>query len=431
MTESHQYWGLLGPDGLASSRRVRTLDVGAAVRQFNELAVPGMGSVWTGRQLLWPVLGVAAATLARATHQVSNIEAANAVEALACRLALASNKWKRDARIRGLQKLQSTEDLRFAVVRRPGFYVSQPMRMSAVQPLLALGLVESQSERFNAYKVAEPGEVLLSTACDPFVRELPAKLARWMTDEASKTIQNLRAAITPLEPLPDLAAQALRERLEGGSDSDSRRRRAALAWVRSKQSASSTLDDWNGPVPAELAPEHWTDLRAGASFFAARDAALAVLDACEHFMGPGGEPLSLKAPLPESVLEALDRARGTAADFLAKAQGQSYHASGMTFCHELAGRDGPTTLKLLVGRDGRVLRLSGNDIMSGMAFDGGPPSVEAQATAEAQDGDEATAALASRARLPANISFRMRNLLLLDLDLQKRLGAWLAAEAAA
>jgi hypothetical protein len=32
-------WGLLGPEKLSSERRTRTLGLGAAVREFNDLAV--------------------------------------------------------------------------------------------------------------------------------------------------------------------------------------------------------------------------------------------------------------------------------------------------------------------------------------------------------------------------------------------------------
>ncbi len=38
----HTTWGLLGPEMLASERRTRTLDLGATVRSFNDLAVPGI-----------------------------------------------------------------------------------------------------------------------------------------------------------------------------------------------------------------------------------------------------------------------------------------------------------------------------------------------------------------------------------------------------
>jgi hypothetical protein len=44
-TKSAIEWGLLGPEALASQRRTRTLGLGAAVRAFNDLAVPGLGNM--------------------------------------------------------------------------------------------------------------------------------------------------------------------------------------------------------------------------------------------------------------------------------------------------------------------------------------------------------------------------------------------------
>lgn len=392
-----------------------------------------MGSVWAGRQLLWPLLGVAAATMVRSTMDVSNIEAANAVEALACRIALASNDWQRDPRIRGAQKLRGTENLSFDAMRRPGFYVTQPMRMSAVQPLLSLGLVESESERFNAYRISEAGQAFLDMACAPYPEcwyshGVASTIANWMTGSPSKIahIQPLGDAITPLAALPHLAEQTLRELLSGRSDANSLRRRAALSWVRRCQDVREPIDDVDGAAPAELSAAHWADIRVGARFFRARDAAIGVLNACERAMGPAGSPLSLITQVPDTVCGALDAARAAADAFLNLAQGGSYHPSGIQFCRELSGEDHRTVLKHLVVRDTRVLRLSGNEVVPGMAFDGGPPPQDV----EPQDGDEATADLAQRARLPDGVSFRLRNLLLLDLDLQESLGAWLIGEDA-
>ena len=54
------FWGLLGPETLNGERRTRTLGVGAAVRCFNDLAVPGTGGVWFGKQVLLATLGFGA-----------------------------------------------------------------------------------------------------------------------------------------------------------------------------------------------------------------------------------------------------------------------------------------------------------------------------------------------------------------------------------
>jgi hypothetical protein len=64
-------------------RRTRTLEVGSAVRAFNDFAVPGMGGVWFGKQLMLSLLGVALAGRPDGRSRVRNIEMANAIEALA------------------------------------------------------------------------------------------------------------------------------------------------------------------------------------------------------------------------------------------------------------------------------------------------------------------------------------------------------------
>jgi hypothetical protein len=70
--------------------------------------------------------------------RVQNIEVTNAIEALACWLALEGNGWKPDPRVRGARKMRRNMDLSFAHMRKPGFYVTQPMRQATVQPLRAL-----------------------------------------------------------------------------------------------------------------------------------------------------------------------------------------------------------------------------------------------------------------------------------------------------
>jgi hypothetical protein len=48
--------------------------------------------------------------------------------------------------VRGSEKLRGKADFDFQTLCKPGFYVSQPMRMGTGQALLALGLVRAQGE---------------------------------------------------------------------------------------------------------------------------------------------------------------------------------------------------------------------------------------------------------------------------------------------
>ena len=144
-------WGLLGPETLNIVRRTRTLGLGTAVREFNDLAVPGMGGVWFAKQLFLALLGVAVAD-AVSPRKKTNIEIANSIEALGCWLALEQNGWNiTDPRLRGRLKMHGKIDLSFGTVSKRNFYVAQPMRPSALQPLRDLQLVESSGERFNSF----------------------------------------------------------------------------------------------------------------------------------------------------------------------------------------------------------------------------------------------------------------------------------------
>ena len=92
-------------------RRTRTLDNGAAVREYNERAVPGMGGVWYAKQLFLAMLGIALAQkLRERKSNVSNIDSANAIEALGCYYALKQNRGQGDARVQGSEKLRGKAD---------------------------------------------------------------------------------------------------------------------------------------------------------------------------------------------------------------------------------------------------------------------------------------------------------------------------------
>ena len=140
------FWGLLEPGNVDTSRSILTFEVGSAVRQFNNLAVPGMGNLWFVRQLLLSMLGIYVAEEVQekdAKSKVSNMEVANAIEAFSCYLTYENNGWKADPRLRGVNKMRNrnTDDFSFKEVRKKSFYVSQPLRMGTTQALMALKLV--------------------------------------------------------------------------------------------------------------------------------------------------------------------------------------------------------------------------------------------------------------------------------------------------
>jgi hypothetical protein len=419
-------WGLLGPEELASHRRSRTLGLGAVVRSFNNLAVPGLGGVWFGRQLFLATLGVAVAQqVQRQGKRVRNIEVANAIEALACHLAYVENDWKRDPRLRGRIKLQDKgSDLPFAAVRRPGFYVTQPMRRATVQALPALGLVEADGPRFNLFRVGLAQEDLdeensigmkfinaVCADCTPHKSTVLAVLAKWVL-VGGKTIATpeMCEALSPLRQMSKPARDLL-----GGRIATDPRRHNARHWVdriRNQSDLQITLDE----KPAELDDEHWRDLCAGTRFFAARAAAIDLLIKIEeHIASTSGKSISVKDATP--VKGELAALRKQSRAFLAS--GYAAQPDAMRFCEESNDPSNEIVLRKMVERDGRVLRLNGDEIELSPGFRGQKPSTDNSERNTEDDDAERESSL--QLPFPEYMSPRISNLYYLNLDLRGQL----------
>ncbi|MBX9601450.1 MAG: S49 family peptidase [Bryobacteraceae bacterium] len=421
-------WGLLGPETLASERRTRTLRLGATVRTFNDLAVPGLGGVWFGKQLLLALLGVAIAERIRQSgKRAQNIEVANAVEALACWLALDSSGWESDPRLRGARKLFGRQDLSFATVSKRRFYVTQPMRQATVQPLRALGLVEANSERFSAFRLTDHGAAFIDAAWasfKPHKRSVLEHLVLWATGvhDDVKNSGELKRALSPLAPMSDNAREFLRERIVQGDNTGASRRRRALDWVESLRQRRRPIA-WTEkpPMVDEL---HWRDLRAGALFFTARDAAIALLDEIESYVGNSADRrMCLDAALPATVVEKLRSLRGHAQTFLDDGYDPSPAKDATAFCGECAEEVDVRVLEKLLLREGLVLRQRGREIVPGLAFRGDPAKGADSTRSPEEEGTEVE--IGEVVPLPEGISRRVHNLFYMNLDMQCQLGEWL------
>jgi hypothetical protein len=281
-------WGLLGPGLAVGERRSRTLDLGAVVRRFNELAVPGTGGVWFGKQLLLAATGIHVAGLARAAGTpVSNVDCANAVEALGCWLGLHQRGWEQDRRLRGRGKLPREHGLDFRSVRKKSFYVVQPMRMATVLAMQPLGLAHASSRRFNAFELTEEGQAFIDAAFEgfaPYKRGVADHLALWARGQEDRvTTPQLHDALSPCTPLSGKARALLKDRLLRGSSGEPathpQRRRAAMDWVEAMRTQPAAMH-WK-TRPAQISETHWADMRAGAFLFATRDSAIELLDTLE------------------------------------------------------------------------------------------------------------------------------------------------------
>ncbi|NLY63697.1 MAG: hypothetical protein GX070_01885 [Alcaligenaceae bacterium] len=420
-----EVWGLLASESYTNTRRVRSLGVAASIRLFNELAVPGLGGVWYGKQLFLATLGV---LIAEKTGK-NKIEVSNAIEALACWLAYQSIEGT-DSRLRGSSKLPSfnENELSYQRVSQVSFYVTQPMRMATAQALPTLGFVEAGSTRFNSFQCTEEGVRFVeevTAAYSPYKQSVVKYLTSWVNDEKNiiKVSPSLVDALSPLHPLSDTAKKILRERLVRGRCSneipeDRQRRCNALQWVESYKGKNGS------PIPViwEAKPEmideqHWQDLRAGALFIKLRNEALNTLNVLENHIGgrTDGQSYSLVSKeVPEAVGWAIAGLR-----MAAKQYQDCQHTDEVAkqFCNGCLSDD-RQVLKFLVERDGQVLRLTGSLIQPGPAFMGNQAGRNGIVADEQGISDNTE-----------NISYRLHNLFLLSLDLNGKLDAWLSDEA--
>lgn len=421
-----EHWGLLGPDQVSNERRVRSLGVAPAIRAYNDAAVPGLGGVWFAKPLVIALTGIA---VAEKTGQ-RPVVVANAVEALACWLALNQSEAKRDPRIRGSQKLGGKEFPEYRQASRPNYYVTQPMRQQTVQPLRALGLVESTAlDRFNAYRVSEAGQRLLDAAfsdLNPFNSGVVSILSQWANGNPRNLTksQQLIDALSPTAPLSQGACDLLREQLVAG-DTKRIRRSAALAWVREAAHRRSA-PNWE-QRPAQIDERHWNDLRSGASFFAVRDAALATLQDVEcRITITKSERIPLSDTWP-ALEDSVGKLRAAAQAFLSGPPDTSPERIATAFCRETTAVSQVDVIRCLVQRDERVLRLDGDRICKGSSFQdvtekyGHVGQIDGAAD-EPEIGDDIV--------WPLGISRRINNLHLLATDLDGKLGELLARKKA-
>jgi len=301
------------------------------------------------------------------------------------------------------------------------------MRMATVEALVDdLGFVHPGSQRFNSFRCTDSGRdfVEAATAGDrPHNSTVEDYLVRLATEDSSIAVTApLRSALSPLEPLDLSARNLVRSKLcEGaGLNKDAARRKNGLAWVSSIHPGKPA--DWKAKPPS-IEAEHWNDLRLGARFFAARDAANHVLNAVEAAMAPlyAAKIAAVEAAEIPAVEKQLGGLRHAAQRYLDERADPTEGKMATTFCQSCIGADAGQIIRNLVLRDNRVLLLRGNDILPGPAFVGRP-----QAENPDEDAEGPGAENASRVPVPDGISPRIRNLYLLELDLRGQLDRFLS-----
>ena len=414
-------WGLLGPSEISSPRRTRTLGVAVAVRSFNDLAVPGMGNVWFGKQMFLAALGVAVTERA-AVPRLRNIQVTNAVEAFACWTDLTDRGWEPDPRLRGSRKMAGKPAPTFRSASARGFYVSQPMRAASIQPLVSLGLVDASPARFNAFQLSEAGRHfvnLVTSAHRPDQLDVVSFLARWTNGSTRALTSPALSCLRPTNQMPVEARERLRALIVT--------REATRSWIRRK-AVMEWLDSSDIPRlrwshrPREFEPEHWADLYLGSVFFRTRDAALQLLDHAEVRVAATPARRVRASALAADLQAPIERLRGLAREFLQPSpkwfpsefgpQRLNERVSA-AFCQDCSDATDVNVLTALVDRDDRVLRRHGDFVVPGPAF------LDGVSNGDVDDADTDGPPLVSGGLdLPRGISLRIPSMFLLHQDLQ-------------
>ena len=347
-------WGILQPDDIPSARRLQSLGLTRAIRRFNERAVPGMGGLWFAMPLIWSMIGI---MIARANER-RPIVAANAVEALAMKLALGDGDGETDPRMRGRRNLPRA-GWEFDALRKQGAYVTQPFRQTCTQPLETLNLVEGTSARFNSFRLTDEGERLLAP-----LAAVCSEIEKWVSG-GKRNDWNVLSAILPTASLPAAVRKELARRTYGNGPEAERRK--VIRDVGKQLTSQGILDKTlNG-----LAEDHLIDMSGGIATVRLRKAALQVLGAVENRIAKRRDDGQTPALDPaeacacDEISTRVD-ACITEAEQVAPYIAASGEADSLAFLDDCRTADG--LLQRLAKRDGVVIVLRDDVLAPGPAF---------------------------------------------------------------
>ncbi|MBM4066070.1 MAG: hypothetical protein FJ266_10605 [Planctomycetes bacterium] len=148
-------WFIPEMEEFVTQRALLNLNLNKAIRHYRELVAPGIGGVWFVRQMSWAVAGI---QLAQEINSGKPVKIANAIEALACKLA-----WCKDQNqgVRGKRAFNKDKERvvwSFKELSQPQYYVRIPFRSSTVRALSGLGL--TTGTRFNSMVLTQNGSDL-------------------------------------------------------------------------------------------------------------------------------------------------------------------------------------------------------------------------------------------------------------------------------
>lgn len=191
-------WGAIQPEKSAGNRLKLDLGLRRAVRDFNNMTCPGLGSTSFVRQVVWSVIALALAERA----ELNAMRLAEHIEALACFVALrrSGKDYDDSRRVQGRRKLPAT-DFSYATLSLRTNYVTVPFRVGTAATLVGLGLATGPARRFNALVLTKEGQTLARLAllhrADKGSNVEDWLLARWLPGIAEQIPQPVKDVLVP------------------------------------------------------------------------------------------------------------------------------------------------------------------------------------------------------------------------------------------
>ncbi len=364
-------WYAAAPSDIRRERATLSLGLLPAIRHFTELVVPGLGRTWFVRQLSWAVAGLKLAREARDGSAHAPTLCALGIEALACKRSWTEGVAK--DRIIGSRAFhrdkQDPDSWRFEALTRREHYVLNSYRAGTVRALMVdppgatrgPGLGFAKGRRFSSMVLTPVGDELANAflqqrAGQPTLR---AHLVRWMEgrplpDRSPELLKALRPDKATQKEKSLVAERLLRV------DSGASRKRLAASRVLIKLQVFPDLLVLAAGLRKSRQEEQAVDIELAAAFGEMLERAQRVIGALTRSLESRPNMMASELVRRSPVQKSLRSLNDAARDYRRRENrvpGRG-HTIAKHFATSVEGRTGAELAKLLVQRDGQVLRLS-------------------------------------------------------------------------
>ena len=355
-------WFIPEMEEFETQRALLNLNLNKAIRYYRELIVPGIGGVWFVRQLSWAAAGI---KLAEEIHNFRPVKIANAIEAMACKLA-----WRQDRNQEGLRGKRAfnrySDAWSFKELSQPKFYVRIPFRSSTVRALSSLGLTEGS--RFNSMELTKNGSCL----AEAFLSQKRGKSIRkaitdWIGgDEIRNIVDGLWRDATSEEK--QITLDRLMTNTNDSLAKSERRACLIKAFGNYKKEDVPDLDS----VKKHLQPDQVIEIKTAQAFDALLKTGRDLIYECAEIIDK--ENIRIIGKLADKLDKMLKKLRSAANIFHECAnKSKKQHQDAANFTNEILSIDldnDEELLRKVITRDGVILKSAaeGNKIEKGPLF---------------------------------------------------------------